>query len=209
MAIIRFFFENALGGAIQCLYRRIKWEISSSVFRYLQVVLWYRVDLCEKGGWSLGWSALLSLGTIHRSFWGGREYLCAFSGSAVSSLYAIWPVPARVAVPFVHHLWGTEKRDRCVKKLTYIYQWCWGRQMLGVVELGGGYECGDHMVLRCMQAFHYLCVFPSCVFFVGVCFHAPVIFLRPPQVMTTRRGHPSRNRPNDIEWGNRRPGERA
>ena len=29
----------------------------------------------------LGGSAVLSLGTIHRSFSGGREYLCAFSGS--------------------------------------------------------------------------------------------------------------------------------
>ena len=41
MAIIRFFFsfENALGGAIQFVKRRIDEEISSLVFRYLRVVL--------------------------------------------------------------------------------------------------------------------------------------------------------------------------
>jgi hypothetical protein len=43
-----------------------------------------------------------------------------FSGSSVSSLYATWPVPVGVAVPCGHHLWGTEKNDRCVKKLAYI-----------------------------------------------------------------------------------------
>ena len=63
----------------------------------------------------LGGSALLRLGTIHRSFWGGRGYLCAFSGSAVSSVYATWAVPAWLVVPCGHHLWGTEKYDRCVK----------------------------------------------------------------------------------------------
>ena len=74
----------------------------------------------KKGWWGVGGLALLRLGTIHRSFWGGREYLCAFSGSALSSLYATWTVPAGVTVPCGHHLWGTEKNDRCVKKLAYI-----------------------------------------------------------------------------------------
>ena len=67
------------------------------------------MDLREKGG-GVGVSAVLSLGTIQRSFWGGREYLCAFSGSSVSSLYATWAVPAGVAAPCGHHLWGTEKK---------------------------------------------------------------------------------------------------
>jgi len=67
------FFENALGGAVQFLKRRFDEEISSSVFHYFQVVLWYRVEVCEKGGF--GGSAVLSLGTIQRSFWGGWEYL--------------------------------------------------------------------------------------------------------------------------------------
>ena len=53
----------------------------------------------KKGGGVLRRSAVLSLGTIHRSFWGGREYLCAFSGSSVSSLYATWAVPAGMAAP--------------------------------------------------------------------------------------------------------------
>ena len=34
-----FFFENALGGTIQFAKRRIDEEISSSVFRYLRIVL--------------------------------------------------------------------------------------------------------------------------------------------------------------------------
>ena len=41
---------------------------------------------------------------------GGRVYLCAFSGSSVSSLYATWAVPAGVAVLCGHHLWATEEK---------------------------------------------------------------------------------------------------
>ena len=51
---------------------------------------------------------------------GGREYLCMFSGSSISFLYATWAVPVGVAAPCRHHLWGMEKSDRCVKKLAYI-----------------------------------------------------------------------------------------
>ena len=37
---------------------------------------------------------------------GGRGCLCAFSGAAVSSLYATWMVPAGVAVPCGHHVYA-------------------------------------------------------------------------------------------------------
>ena len=37
--------KTLLGGATQFVKRRIDEEISSSVFRYLLVVLWYWVDL--------------------------------------------------------------------------------------------------------------------------------------------------------------------
>jgi len=47
----------------------------------------------------VGGSAVLSLGTIQRSFGGVPEYLCAFFGSSVSSLYATWAVPAGVGTP--------------------------------------------------------------------------------------------------------------
>ena len=59
----------------------------------------------KKGGGGLGASAVLSLGTIQRS-WGGREYLCAFSGSSISSLYATWTVPSGMAARCGHHVYA-------------------------------------------------------------------------------------------------------
>ena len=69
-----------------------------------------------KGGWG---SAVLSVGNIQRSFWGVGS-ICAFFESSFSALYATWAVPVGLAVSCGHHLWGTEKNDRCVKKLAYI-----------------------------------------------------------------------------------------
>ena len=65
-----------------------------------------------------------------------------------------------------------EKKDRCAKKLAYILVVLGATFVVCVGGLGGGYECRNVMVLRCMRASHYLCVFVSswCVFFVGMCF---------------------------------------
>ena len=70
-------------------------------------------------GWGVGGVSSIKPKNYTTVLLGGREYLCVFSGSSVSSLYATWAIPAGVATPCGHHLWGMEKNDRCVKKLAY------------------------------------------------------------------------------------------
>ena len=82
----------------------------------------YRVDLCEKwggGGWGVSSIKPKNYTTV----------LLGVSGVSVPVLWvfcflflsATWAVPVGVAAPCGRHLWGTEKNDRCVKKLVYIY----------------------------------------------------------------------------------------
>ena len=49
---------------------------------------------------------------------GGREYLCAFSGSSVSSLYSTWAVPAGVTAPCGHHVYAGFSISVC------FFPWC-------------------------------------------------------------------------------------
>ena len=58
----------------------------------------------QKGG--LGFGGISSIKPMKYTtvLRGGRGYMCAFSGSSVSSLYATWAVPAGVAMPCGHHV---------------------------------------------------------------------------------------------------------
>ena len=97
---------------------------------------------------------------------GGREYLCAFSGSSVSSLYATWVVPAGGAAPCGHHLWGTEKKWQVREKANIYISGAGGDICCVFGGLGGGYECGNLMVLSVCGLLTICVFFPWCVFFV-------------------------------------------
>ena len=67
--------------------------------------------------WGVGGSAVLSLGTIHWSFWRGREYLCAYSGSSVSSLYAVCHKDLNVNKTDISHTCREKDLEICVVEL--------------------------------------------------------------------------------------------
>ena len=54
---------------------------------------------------------------------GGWKYLCAFSGSSVSSLYATWAVPAGVVAPCGHHMYAGFSLSVCFFSLVHLLCW--------------------------------------------------------------------------------------
>ena len=134
------------------------------MFRYLWAVLWYRMDLCEKegvGGWG---SAVLSLGTIQRSSWGVGSIcallrvfcflsLCHLAGSCWGGR-ALWSSPV-----------GDGEKWQVRQKASIYISGAGGDICRVGGGLAGGYECGNLMVLTCMRASQYLCVFKFSSFY--------------------------------------------